>query len=230
MQELLKENIKTVFSDNILSVHGLNNGDYDKKALFYDKIMSNTLYNLLAWGNHPKNYSKFAEQSYLSSNEGYVVDIGCGSLCFTSQIYNKYLDRSLILTDLSSQMLKIAKSRLSENFSRNTSLLRADALNLPFKDNSVNTILSFGFLHIVTEPIKLITELNRVLKMKGDLHISCLCTDRNISKNYLSFLQKRELVHNSLNSSEILHLINSNGFHARIKVIGGMAYIDAIKK
>jgi len=41
----------------------LKQGEYDKNALKYDKLVSNKLYNQIMWGNSPKDYTNFAKES-----------------------------------------------------------------------------------------------------------------------------------------------------------------------
>jgi ubiquinone/menaquinone biosynthesis C-methylase UbiE len=130
-------------------------------------------------------------------------------------------------------MLKIGKKRI-EVLNGNTSsisFLRADAFNMPFKDNSVQTVLSFGVLHIFDDPSGLILEFNRILKPNGQLSITCLCTDRKFSEKYLNFLHKKGHVSKPMGSMKIGRIIAENGFKImKSKVKGGMMYITAQKQ
>ncbi|MDH5720455.1 MAG: methyltransferase domain-containing protein [Spirochaetia bacterium] len=229
MKELIKNNVSISIEGDIYTIQNLPAGDYDEKAIFYDKLMSNILYNMFMWGNKPVNYTKFAESSILNSKEGLALDIGCGSLSFTHNVYRNYNDRKLYLSDLSMQMLKIGKNRIGKT-KPNLKYLRANALDFPFKSESIQTILSFGFIHVVKNIESLIDEFHRLLKINGDLHITCLCVDRKISKKYLNFLKRKGLVAHCLTSNDIENIIQKKGFETKKQVIGGMAYIDAIKK
>lgn len=228
-KEWLKNNVKIDFEKNIYAVNGLKSGGYDKRALFYDKVMRYPLYNLLMWGNHPDNYTIYAKNSIDQCGQGLVLDVGCGSLSFTHTVYNNFTRRDLVLSDLSEEMLKIGQGRIGQN-QENVKLLRADALNFPFKSKTVQTILCFGFLHVINNPESLLKEFYRLLKPGGDLHITCLCTDRKISRIYLQFLKSRNIVSFCMNSGQIKNLIEKSGFTTNMKVIGGMAYVDAVKK
>jgi ubiquinone/menaquinone biosynthesis C-methylase UbiE len=145
------------------------------------------------WGNSPQNYADFCKKG-LKNADGIITDIGCGTLSFTHKVYAENIDKNLFLCDLSLEMLKIGKSRL-ESTSKDISaitFLRSNALNMPFKDNIVQTALSFGIFHIFENPSKLIKEIVRILKPEGQLFLSSLCTDRKISEKYLDFfIQKR---------------------------------------
>ena len=228
-KNFIKNGIKINQKNGIYSVNDTTPGEYDRKAFFYDKVMSNTLYNIIMWGNKPDNYTNYAKESIHRSAEGTVLDIGCGSLSFTHTVYNNYTQRELVLSDLSEEMLKIGKNRLNSN-QPNIRFLRADALNFPFKNETVQTILSFGFLHVIHNHEKILHEFYRLLKPGGDLHLTCLCTDRKISMLYLRLLKNRGLISLCMKSGEIKNIIEKSGFRVSMTVIGGMAYIDAIKK
>lgn len=229
MESFFKEDIRFEVIDEILSVEGLPSGDYDTKAKFYDKVMSNYIYNKIMWGNAPQNYTDFAQKSIYGKNSGAVVDVGCGSLSFTKDIYGNYTERKLLLIDYSIEMLKIAKKRVFSHQRDNKIFLRATGLDLPINTESVQTVLSFGTLHIFKDPRKFLNELHRILVIGGDLHMNILCNDRKISAKYLKILKRNKVISSIMSSSEIQQLISSVGFETNCKVIGGMAYCDAIK-
>ena len=218
--------------DSIYEPKGLRKGDYDAQAIQYDKLISNSLYNKIMWGNSPKRYADFCKKG-LKNNNGIITDIGCGTLAFTHKVYAENKISKLFLCDLSIEMLKIAKKKL-ENTSRDISpvtFLRSDALQMPFKDKTVQTVLSFGIFHIFNNPKELIKETVRILKPKGELFLSSLCTDRKISKKYLSFLHKKGYVAKPLASIEIVDIIEKNGISITEKIVkGGMVYLSGIKK
>ena len=111
-------------------------------------------------------------------------------------------------------MLKIGKNRIisANTESSNISFLRSDALNMPFVNKVIQTVLSFGFLHVIDSPSKLISEFNRILIPEGKLYLTSLCTDRTLSAKYLNFLHKKGHVAKPMNSTEIRRIIEDNGF------------------
>jgi ubiquinone/menaquinone biosynthesis C-methylase UbiE len=60
--------------------------------------------------------------------------------------------------------------------------LRADALDMPFDNNTLDAVFSFDVLHVLEKPEKLIQETVRILKTGGQFYLSALCSDRKISK------------------------------------------------
>ena len=219
--------------NNIFEVEGLEKGEYDKQADLYDKLISNALYNKIMWGNSPKNYSDFCLKGLNNSHNGTVADIGCGTLSFTYKAYAQYCKRDLFLCDLSLEMLKIGKTRIEGICDNRSALtfLRADALNLPFRNNTIQTVLNFGFFHIIENQAELIKEIARVLNPEGQLFISSLCTDRKISARYLNLLQKKGHVADPLHSSEVRSIVEENGIRITdYKITGGMIFITGVKK
>lgn len=231
MEKLFKKELKQI-EEGVYEVDGLKEGSYDNQAKLYDKLISNTLYNKIMWGNTPKDYADFCRKSLDESSDGEIVDIGCGTLGFTHSVYAEKDVTGLFLCDLSIEMLMIGKEKLemkNKNISGIT-FLRSDALDMPFKDQSVQNVFSFGVLHIFDNPIAFITEISRILKPDGKLFLTSLCTDRKISRKYLNFLNKKGHVAKPLQSGEILSMIRQNGLAVNESwVKGGMIYIKGEK-
>jgi len=218
--------------DNFYEVEGLKGGMYDQQAVKYDKLISNPLYNKIMWGNSPGNYTRFLTDSIANCDEGIIADIGCGTLNFTSEVYRKHNLKAIYLCDLSLEMLKIGRDRLlsDNNKTSNIQFIRADALSMPFNDTSVQTIFSFGFIHIMDKPHELINEFFRILVPRGKLYLTGLCTDRKFSSMYLRFLHKKGHVAKPMSSTEIELLIKDHGLEiTNSTVIGGMCYLSAYK-
>jgi ubiquinone/menaquinone biosynthesis C-methylase UbiE len=230
-KELFKKNIIEI-EDNLMEVEGLHIGEYDVQAVQYDKLISNSLYNRIMWGNTPKDYSDFCKKGLESSNNGIITDIGCGTLSFTFKSYVEYNRKDLFLCDLSYEMLKIGKNRIQDTGKdlSNIKLLRSNAIDMPFKENTIETVLNFGLFHIFNNPSELIREIVRILKPKGQLFLTSLCTDRKLSAKYLNLLHKKGHVAKPLKSIEIKDIIEENGIKiTEFRTKGGMTYISGIK-
>jgi ubiquinone/menaquinone biosynthesis C-methylase UbiE len=68
--------------------------------------------------------------------------------------------------DLTPRNLEITKKRLSL-YGLNSQLVTADAENLPYADNSMDFIYSFGVIHHSPDTERIISEIHRVLKPGG---------------------------------------------------------------
>ncbi len=218
--------------DGILAPAGLPEGDYDQQAAGYDKLISNPLYNRIMWGNSPADYAAFLKLALTRHHEGLIADIGCGTLGFTAEVYRNFDGGDLFLCDLSGEMLHIGLERLRKGgrYPDGITFLRADALDLPFRDNKLSTVLCFGIYHIFENPELLLHELYRILLPGGRLFLTSLCTDRPFSARYLRLLHKKGHVATPAGSREIIDRISREGFVVDAdRVRGGMLYVEARK-
>jgi len=157
----------------------------------YDWVACNPLYNRLIWGYSITKFASLAHDALTSSKKGYVLDLGCGSLAFTANTYIQYSDRSVILIDQSLKMLRIAKLRLTKLNGKvpdNMIFLHADALALPFRPNSFNTIISLNLLHCLDDIKKLMIGLKNVLSEDGKMYFSTLVKGNRVGDRYLNAL------------------------------------------
>lgn len=90
----------------------------------------------------------------------YVLEIGCGSAPCSSWLQNHYPEGIVTATDISMGML--------EKADRNVSLTQANALELPYRDESFHTVFSaFGAIPFIRDITALYTEVARTLKPHG---------------------------------------------------------------
>lgn len=90
-----------------------------------------------------------------------LVDLGCGTGFFSEILSDKF--KSVIGVDLSMPMLKLAKSKNKQN----NSWLNADAMHLPFTDNSIDCVFSNLVLQWCDPLQNAIEEVVRILKPGG---------------------------------------------------------------
>ncbi len=84
--------------DGILEVEGLRRGKYDTQAVKYDRLISNSLYNRIMWGNSPGDYAGFCKTGLESNKGGIIADLGCGTLGFTHKVYARYSNKNTQLS------------------------------------------------------------------------------------------------------------------------------------
>jgi ubiquinone/menaquinone biosynthesis C-methylase UbiE len=138
---------------------------YDRIARLYDVILSTNLYNLAMWRTTPAAYRAFATRVFQSRESGTHVEIGCGSLLFTSDIYERDCGRPSILIDPSIEMLRRARTRLEKAqgiVPRHVVLARGDARTLDFARGTATTALSAFVMHVLDDPLPLLRALSRV--------------------------------------------------------------------
>jgi len=108
----------------------------------------------------------------LSENDT-VADIACGNGRHLIPLAKKC--KKAIALDISNELLEISKKKASENNLENIIFIHSNALNLPFEDNSFDTILFIASLHNIEgkeNRIKCLKEIKRVLKADGKALIS----------------------------------------------------------
>jgi ubiquinone/menaquinone biosynthesis C-methylase UbiE len=106
---------------------------------------------------------------------GTVVDIGSGPGYLLTDIARIAPDLHLYGIDLSMQMVKLAR-RHNRN-AANVQLIFSNAIHLPFKDSSVDLIISTGTLHHWRTPATVFNECYRVLRTGGEAWIYDGCPD-----------------------------------------------------
>jgi len=96
-----------------------------------------------------------------------ILEVGCGSGVGAKLIYETYQPAHLYLLDLDLEMIKKAGQRLNGENQGLVSLCAGDAARLPIKDDGLDAVFGFGFLHHVPAWRDGLTEVARVLKHGG---------------------------------------------------------------
>ena len=140
---------------------------YDRIAPLYDAVLATSVYSRLMWKTTPAAYRAFATRVFESRSSGTHVEIGCGSLLFTSHLYEQDLGRPSILIDPSIEMLRRARTRLEKrtgSFPRHVILARGDARTLDVARGTATTALSAFVMHVLDDPLPLLRALSRVAR------------------------------------------------------------------
>lgn len=220
-----------VNKDGILENEKLPKGKYDIFYRVYDLLVSNELYNVIVWGNKKENYINFARRALEAEEKGYLLDVPCGPATFTYRLYAQNQNRLVILNDISHNTLRFVRRRILKlNPQAKTLFLRSSALDMPFADSSIDTVLSQGFLHIMDAPLPFLLEVSRVLRPSGLAFFSSLVSDRPIASIYMKFLHAIGQIAQPRRADEVLNFFRKTDLkiisHERI---GGMLYIIARK-
>jgi hypothetical protein len=109
LSEIISEDVTlNLVEPNICSVYSIGDspGSYDAlgASTIYDVVACNRFYNWLMWGYSVKDYATLCEDS-LTSSEGWVLDLACGSLAFTAEIYANCSNRPIVFLDQSLKLL-----------------------------------------------------------------------------------------------------------------------------
>ncbi|NLI81970.1 MAG: class I SAM-dependent methyltransferase [Deltaproteobacteria bacterium] len=98
---------------------------------------------------------------------GIILEIGAGRGAGASLILREFHPSVLHASDLDYDMIRRAKDYLSPGERARISLITADATHLPYRDQALDAVFGFGFLHHVPEWRAALDEVARILKGGG---------------------------------------------------------------
>lgn len=130
---------------------------WDKIAFFYDFFI-----NLYNGKTHKKLLKKI---SGLIDPKDEILECACGTGIITACLIPR--SKSIIATDFSSNMLKIAKKKYA--YYPNVRFEKADIFSLNYPDNSFDKVIAANVLHLIKNPDKALDELHRVCKKGGKI-------------------------------------------------------------
>jgi ubiquinone/menaquinone biosynthesis C-methylase UbiE len=98
-----------------------------------------------------------------------VLDVACGPGNFTRSFAREAGDDGLVVgLDASRSMLEQA---LNEGVPGNVAYVRGDATRLPFADESFDAVCCFAALYFISDPLRALDEIARVLRPGGRVAI-----------------------------------------------------------
>lgn len=103
---------------------------------------------------------------YLKANMS-LLDCGCGPGSITIGFAEKVFPGKVIGVDIQAEQLEYAKRISAEKKISNVEFQQANALSLPFADNSFDVIYANALLCHIKDPMNVIKEFKRVLKPNG---------------------------------------------------------------
>jgi SAM-dependent methyltransferase len=232
LSKIISEDVNlNLVEPDIYSVYSIGDspGAYDSigASAIYDMVACNRFYNWLMWGYSIKDYAILCEDSLASSHEGWVLDLACGSLAFTAEIYANCSNRPVVFLDQSLKLLRKGKFRIEKlkgNLPENMFFLHADALQLPFKDNIFHTVISLNLLHCIDDMKTALKEIKRVLIDGGNFALTTLVKSSRWSNRYLNMLAGSGALI-SRSPDELLSAFNDMEMQVTHEVKGNLAFI-----
>ena len=130
-----------------------------------------------------------------------ILEVGCGSGVGAKLISEVYHPDRLYLLDLDLRMIQKANQRRNGHNEDHIYFCVGDAVRLPFRDDSMDAVFGFGFLHHVPAWQDSLTEVARVLKRGGVYFM-----EEYYPSLYQNFITKHIVVHpdkNRFNSQDL---------------------------
>ena len=126
-------------------------GIYDFHSIFYDATFGRLVKRRIARAISHMNFAATDR----------VLDLGIG----TGVSLNYYPHRGRIVgIDLSPGMLREARKKIDERGLDHVELVQADALRLPFADDTFDHVFMSHVISVVSDPYRLVQETQRVAK------------------------------------------------------------------
>ncbi len=96
-------------------------------------------------------------------DEDRILEVGCGE----GYVLGKIERGNLVGLDLSETALKCAQDRLGQNQNARIQLVKGDAQDLPFENDSFDKVICTELLEHTLDPERVVEEIARVCKSKG---------------------------------------------------------------
>ncbi|MEJ2613587.1 MAG: class I SAM-dependent methyltransferase [Ignavibacteriaceae bacterium] len=160
--------------DPSLSDERFNNSEFAKRYADKHLKMSLNFADKLAVKLFRKEFHK-----------GKVLDSGCGPGFVIIELAKKFAACEFVGIDLSEPLLEIAENNnQKEILTERVKFLKANVQDIPFPDNYFDFAININMLHLVDEPVKMLNEIERVLKPGGFFFIT------DLRKSILGLLEK----------------------------------------
>ena len=150
-------------------------------------------------------YFRFCQKRIVSllhlKEDQMLLDIGCGTgwaLHYAAILVNG--NGGFYGVDISPKMIEIAK--INSSNCKNIHFYNSDAETLPFENNFFDYIICTNSFHHYLNPLKVLSEIYRVLKDKAKVYILDLTADIPILKMVDKQVKKREQEHVKYYSSQ----------------------------
>jgi len=131
---------------------------YSEFAPLYDKVFGKIFYSRLRRVIHDLNIPRGAR----------VLEVGAGTGT-SFPAYPRHCE--VIGIDLAPDMLARAQEKIEENGWAHLRVLKMDALNLDFPDDSFDYVMAFHVVTVVPDPVRMIEEARRVCRVGGRIVI-----------------------------------------------------------
>jgi len=149
---------------------------WDRFANFYDSFIDKVF---------RKTYKTILENIDSDLNLTHnVLEIGTGTGIIPFSIHSKV--SSIIATDISPEMVRVAKQKLKKSKIKNVDFQIEDSYNLTFPDKSFDIVIASNLFHLLYEPEKPIKEIKRVMKDNGIFIAPTLCVGENTKSKIIA--------------------------------------------
>jgi SAM-dependent methyltransferase len=158
-----------------------------------------------------------------------VLDVACGPGNFSRAFAGAVGDSGLVVgIDASQTMLDRGAAELSRSPTHNLALVRGNATELPFVDDSFDAVCCFAALHLFEQPLEGLDEMTRVLTPGGRIALMTSVQRKLAPRGPIKPLTERLSGMHVFGQEEIVRALQGRGFadvHQRlsglVQFVGG---------
>ena len=190
------------FDQEVLSCITCGNS-YKKTSNFFEIILKKDIgyiekKSLETWGKDLHKASKINKVGHINTVNkkfiefpnilsGDVLEVGCGTGADAEYISSFSNVENIVALDIGENCKDIALQNLNNN---KLKVVRANCLNIPFKNEQFRFVYSYGVIHHTSNPLKALKEINRVLEPKGKVYLYVYSSHtKNIFKRLGIFIE-----------------------------------------
>jgi ubiquinone/menaquinone biosynthesis C-methylase UbiE len=156
-----------------------------------------------------------------------VLDVGAGTGRMTAYISELVGSSGFVIAlDIAELMLSEAKKTQAN---KNLNFLCADVCNISLKENFFNKVLCFSTFPHIKNPFAALREMNRVLRIGGNLLILHTCSSQQLNKFHSSL---NDVVSKDMlpSASDMIPVLKQAGFCAKeITEADDLYWVEAVK-
>lgn len=132
-----------------------------------------------------------------------ILDSGCGFGATDIVLALEFPQSEIIGIDLSEPLLRIAKDAAeAAGVQDRVRFELADVEQIPYENDSFDVVLNLNMVHIVEDPVRMLNEIERVLKPNGHLFVA------DLRRSWLGVIEKE--IKSALTVRETEALLNQS--------------------
>ena len=183
--------------------------------------VTTAMYDSFARGMRDKGWNGVEGMIASGIKGGDILEIGPGPGYVGLELAKKLNPRSLTGCEISQAMLRLAEKN-AEEYKISGRYVQGNAMEMPFQDESFDSVISNGSLHEWEDPVRVFNEIHRVLRPGGHYCITDLRRDVALWKKGFVYAttKPKEMrpglltsLHAAYTVSEITELLADSGLH-----------------
>lgn len=184
----------------------------NKERKFWNKFAKH--YDLFIKKTQSEAYESIFKNLNLDLNSNHkALEIGTGTGLIPFVIHSKV--SSITATDISPEMIRIAKKRQEELNIQNIDFQVQDCYELKIPNNSFDVVIASNLLHLLYNVELPLNEIKRVLKKDGFFITPTFCVGESMKSKIISnitgFLSGFKII-NKWSFNEFKNILSSHGF------------------